>query len=96
MAHFSQDGRLDDNRRTPPRVPPLRQGINMDRQQDRRYFIGMYKSLKNTGKTSLKVFYTKLRGYVRTAGWSEEQKKDQLSWSLEEKAGGVLYFIVGT
>jgi hypothetical protein len=57
----------------------------MDRQQDRRYFLGMYKSLKYTGKTSWKAFYTKLRGYARTAGWTEEQKKDQLLWSLEDK-----------
>jgi hypothetical protein len=59
----------------------------MDRQQDRRYFMGMYKSLKYTGKTSWKIFYAKFRGYARTAGWTEEQKKDQLLWSLEDKAG---------
>jgi hypothetical protein len=88
VAHSSHEDRLDADRRTPPRVSPIRQGINMDRQQDRRYFMGMYKSLKYTGKTSWKVFYTKLREYVRTAGWTEEQKKDQLLWSLEDKAGG--------
>jgi len=43
--------------------------------------------LKYTGKTSWKVFYTKIRGYAHTAGWTEEQKKDQLLWSLENKAG---------
>jgi hypothetical protein len=36
VAHSSHEDCLDDNRRTPPRVPPIRQGINMDRQQDRR------------------------------------------------------------
>ena len=87
VAHSSHEDRLDANRHTPPRVPPIRQGINIDRQQDRRYFMGMYKSLKYTGKTSWKVFYTKLRGYARTAEWTEEQKKDQLLWSLEDKAG---------
>jgi hypothetical protein len=61
----------------------------MDRQQDRRYFLGMYKSLKYTGKTSWKAFYTKFRGYARTAGWTEEQKKDQLLWSLEDKASSL-------
>jgi hypothetical protein len=49
--------------------------------------MGMYKSLKYTGKTNWKVFYTKFRGYAHTAGWTEEQKKDQLLWSLEDKAG---------
>jgi hypothetical protein len=44
----SHEDRLDVNRHQPPRVPPIRQGINMDRQQDRRYFMGMYKSLKYT------------------------------------------------
>jgi hypothetical protein len=43
VAHSSHEDRLDVNRRPPPRVPPIRQGINMDRQQDRRYFMGMYK-----------------------------------------------------
>ena len=43
--------------------------------------------MKYTGKTSWKVFYTKIRGYAHTAGWTEEQKKDQLLWSLENKAG---------
>jgi hypothetical protein len=50
VAHFSHEDRLDDNRRTPPRVPPIRQGINMDRQQDRRYYIGMYKSLSTPSR----------------------------------------------
>ena len=59
VAHSSHEDRLDVNRRQPPRVPPIRQGINMDRQQDRRYFMEMYKSLKYTGKTSWKVFYAK-------------------------------------
>jgi hypothetical protein len=54
VAHSSHEDRLDANRRTPPRVPPIRQGINMDRQQDRRYFMGMYKSLKYTGKNLLR------------------------------------------
>jgi hypothetical protein len=35
VTHSSHEDRLDDNRRTPPRVPPIRQGINMDRQQER-------------------------------------------------------------
>ena len=52
VAHSSHEDRLDDNRRTPPRVSPIRKGINMDMQQDRRYFMRMYKSLKYTGKTS--------------------------------------------
>ena len=94
VTHSSHEDRLDNNRRTPPRVPPIRQGINMDRQQDRRYFLGMYKSLKYTGKTSWKAFYTKFRGYARTAGWTEEQKKDQLLWSLEDKAGEYLTLLL--
>jgi len=52
VTHSSHEDRLDDNRRTPPRVSPIRKGINMDMQQDRRYFMRMYKSLKYTGKTS--------------------------------------------
>jgi hypothetical protein len=42
--------------------------------------------LKYTGKISWKVFYTKFRGYARTAGWTEEQKKDKLLGSLADKA----------
>ena len=75
VAHSSHEDCLDDNRRTPPRVPPIRQGINMDRQQDRRYFLGMYKSLKYTGKTSWKAFYTKFRGYARTADGQKNKRK---------------------
>ena len=67
VAQSSHEDHLD-NRRSPPRVPPTGQGFYLDRQQDRRYFMGMYKSLKYTGKTSWKVLYTKLRGYARTAG----------------------------
>ena len=89
----SHEDRLDVNRRQPPRVPPIRQGINMDRQQDRRYFMGMYKSLKYTGKTSWKVFYTKFRGYARTAGWTEE---GSAIVELGGQGWGVLHITIGT
>jgi hypothetical protein len=51
--------------------------------------MGMYKSLKYTGKTNWKVFYTKFRGYARTAGWTEEQKKDQLKNNTYHNGHGV-------
>jgi hypothetical protein len=35
-----------------------------------------------------------IRGYARTAGWTEEQKKDQLLWSPEDKAGEYLTLLL--
>ena len=57
-----------------------------------RTFISSFKSLKYTGQTSWKAFYTKFNGYARQSGWTEDQKRDQLCWSLDGKA--IEYFTI--
>jgi len=66
---------------------------NTDYRHDHQYnqprlkSIDMPKGLKYDGTTNWRTFYTKFQRYADRLSWSTTERKDQLCWCLQGKAG---------
>ncbi|VDI42638.1 Hypothetical predicted protein [Mytilus galloprovincialis] len=56
----------------------------------RQFLSSIPKTLRYNGKCNWKAFYTKFSGYAKIAEWTDEQKREQLCWCLDDAAISVI------
>ncbi|VDH99610.1 Hypothetical predicted protein [Mytilus galloprovincialis] len=54
--------------------------------EKRQFLSSIPKTLRYNGKGNWKAFYTKFSGYAKIAEWTDDQKREQLCWCLEDAA----------
>ncbi|XP_071153421.1 ataxin-2 homolog [Mytilus edulis] len=54
--------------------------------EKRQFLSSIPKTLRYNGKGNWKAFYTKFSGYAKIAEWTDEQKREQLCWCLDDAA----------
>ncbi|CAC5393018.1 unnamed protein product [Mytilus coruscus] len=54
--------------------------------EKRQFLSSIPKTLRYSGKGNWKAFYAKFSGYAKIAEWTDEQKREQLCWCLDDAA----------
>ncbi|CAC5371846.1 unnamed protein product [Mytilus coruscus] len=57
-----------------------------DKIEKRQFLSSIPKTLRYSGKGNWKAFYIKFSGYAKIAEWTDDQKREQLCWWLDDAA----------